>query len=75
MTDLEINGETFDDNSGLRNFARLVSADRVEHIIEKIKYYDYSGSRVKGLVFCSRKDEGRELSRAFNMWGYNTEFI
>ena len=75
LTDLEINGETFDDNSGLRNFARLVSADRVEHIIEKIKYYDYSGSRVKGLVFCSRKDEGRELSRAFNMRGYNTEFI
>ena len=75
LTDLEINGETFDDNSGLRNFARLVSDARVEHIIEKIKYYDYSGSRVKGLVFCSRKDEGRELSRAFNMRGYNTEFI
>ena len=37
LTDLEINGETFDDNSGLRNFARLVSEDRVEHIIEKIK--------------------------------------
>ena len=30
---------------------------------------------MKGLIFCSRKDEGRELSRAFNMRGYNTEFI
>ena len=75
LTDLEINGETFDDNSGLRNFARLVSEDRVEHIIEKIKYYDFSGDRVKGLVFCSRKDEGRELSHAFNQRGYRTEFL
>ena len=66
ITDLEINGEVFDDNSGLRDFNNLVSDDRVEHVLEKAEYFGYSGSRVKGLVFCSRKDEAKELSSKFN---------
>lgn len=66
ITDLEINGEVFDDNSGLRDFNNLVSDDRVDHVLEKAEYFGYSGSRVKGLVFCSRKDEAKELSSKFN---------
>lgn len=66
ITDLEINGEVFDDNAGLRNFANLISDDRVKYIIEKAEYFGYSGDRVKGLIFCSRKEEARELSRKFN---------
>ena len=66
ITDLEINGEVFDDNSGLRDFNNLVSDDRVDHVLEKAEYFGYSGSRVKGLVFCSRKDEAKDLSSKFN---------
>ena len=29
-------------------------------------FFGHSGERVKGLVFCSRKDEARELSAKFN---------
>ena len=72
ISDLEINGEVFDDTSGLRNFNRLVSDDRVDHIITQLNYYGYSGDRVKGLVFCSRKAEAMELSAKFNQRGYRT---
>jgi len=66
ITDLEINGEVFDDNAGVRNFANLVSDARVDYVIEKAEYFGYSGERVKGLIFCSRKEEARELSIKFN---------
>lgn len=75
ITDIEINGEVFDDNAGVRNFANLVCDARVDYVIEKAKYYGYSGNRVKGLIFCSRKEEGIELSKKFNNRGYCTEFL
>lgn len=75
ITDLEIDGEVFDDNAGTRNFNNLVSDVRVKYIIEKAEYYGYSGERVKGLIFCSRKEEARELSNKFNKYGYYTTFL
>lgn len=66
ITDLEINGEVFDDNAGLRNFANLICDDRVDYIIKNAEYFGYSGDRVKGLIFCSRKEEAKELSQKFN---------
>ncbi len=75
ITDLEINGEVFDDNTGVRNFANLVCDARVDYVIEKANYYGYSGDRVKGLIFCSRKEEAIELSNKFNNRGYHTAFL
>ncbi|MBR2547067.1 MAG: DEAD/DEAH box helicase [Eubacterium sp.] len=75
ITDLEINGEVMDDETGLRNFRYLVCDDRVEYIIKQADYYGYSGDRVKGLVFCSRRDEAKELSSQFNKRGYKTAFL
>ena len=54
------------------NFNQLVGDERVRHIIAQAKYYGYSGDRVKGLIFCSRIDESKELSRKFNERGYRT---
>lgn len=75
ITDLEINGEVFDDHTGVRNFSHLISDARVDYVIDKAKYYGFSGNRVKGLVFCSRIDEARELSKKFNLRGYRTEVL
>ena len=75
ITDLEIDGEVFDDNAGVRNFANLVCDERVNYIIKQVEYYGYSGERVKGLIFCSRKEEAKELSEKFNKKGYCTEFL
>ena len=75
ITEMEIDGEVFDDTTGMRNFSYLVCDDRVEYILEKANYYGYSGDRVKGLIFCSRKEEAKELSRKFNERGYRTAFL
>ena len=53
ITDLQIEGE---DNDDLRRFRVLTSDKRVKYIIERAEYYGYSVDRVKGLVFCSRKE-------------------
>ena len=38
--------------------------------MDQAKYFGYSGERVKGLIFCSRIEETRELSRKFNEHGW-----
>lgn len=75
ITDLEIDGETFDDASELKNFGMLTSSQRIDYVIEKVEYFGYSGEQVKGLIFCSRKEEGRILSDDFNHRGYRTVFL
>ena len=72
VTELEINGEVFDDETGMRNFRYLVCDQRVDYIIEQTSYYGHTGDRVKGLIFCSRRDEADELSRKFNERGFRT---
>ncbi len=54
------------------DFNKLVDKKRIDHIMGKIDYYGYSGNRVRGLVFCSRKDEAKALSKLFNDRGYQT---
>lgn len=67
ISDLEIDGEIVDDST---QFNHLVSNDRVNYLLEKSKYYGYSGDRIKALVFCSRKKEAKELAKAFNKRGH-----
>ena len=69
ITDITINGNTLDDAT---EFRYLVSDLRVDHIIDRIKFYGYSGERVEGLIFCSDKKEARELSAKFNERGFRT---
>ena len=54
VTDIEYNGEMIDDATVL---SKLVADERVNHILDKIGYYGFSGETVKGLMFCSRKEE------------------
>lgn len=75
ITDIEIDGEPINDNSDVRAFSRLVSDIRVDHILKQSEYYGYSGDRVKGLVFCSNKEEAKELSKKFNQRGYYTAVL
>ncbi|MDO4276504.1 MAG: DEAD/DEAH box helicase [Eubacteriales bacterium] len=72
ITDLQIDGETVDEETGLKEFNKLTSDSRVEYIIEQIKYYGYSGEFVKGLIFCSSKKEANALSSKLNDRGYRT---
>lgn len=69
VTDITHNGALVEDTSLLQH---LVVDERVHHIIEKMNYYGHSGQAVKGLIFCSRKDEAKALSTQFNQNGLRT---
>jgi superfamily II DNA or RNA helicase len=72
ITELSVDGKLIDDKT---SFAKLTSDQRVDNIIEKMKFYGFCGDRVKGLVFCSRKEEANALSEKFNALGYRTESL
>lgn len=69
VTDFEIDGKVINDTSILKN---LVTDDRVKHIVKKLSYYGFSRQRIKGLIFCSQKNEAKELLIAFNRKGFKT---
>ena len=56
----------------LEHFRYLTSDERVKYVMKQSEYYGYSGDRVKGLIFCSRIEEARELSVKFNERGWKT---
>jgi len=44
----------------------LIAPERVDHVIQAIETYGQAGVEPRGLIFCSRKSEARELSKALN---------
>ena len=69
ITDFTINDQVIDDKS---EFNMLIDSKRIDYIIEKIEDYGYSGEKVHGLIFVSRKEEAIKLSYLFNQRGYHT---
>jgi hypothetical protein len=69
VQDLTINGLIIDDNS---KFSHLEAKERIKHILDVTEKYGTDDGIIKGLVFCSRKDECHSLSIAFNKKGYKT---
>lgn len=69
ITDLTINNEIIDDKS---EFNLLVAEERVNRIIEKSNFYGTDDGVIRGLIFCSRKDECKALSLELNKKGYRT---
>ena len=69
VTDIYVNGNPLDDKA---DFNLLTKDERVERIIEKIKFYGTDDGTIRGLIFCSRKDEAKSLSKKFNEKGYRT---
>ncbi len=78
ITDLSIDGIDYDNIS---DFSKLEIDRRVEHIIENMEFYGYSGDRVKGIVFCRRRYAGEKTSEAevlatlFARRGYRTSWL
>lgn len=69
ISDIEVEGELVNEAT---SFNSLISSERIERIVEKSKLYGCDHGRVKGLVFCSRVEEARELSKQFNRRGFST---
>ena len=73
LTDLEIIADVGKSSEEkVENFRYLTSDERVLNVMKQAEFFGYSGERVKGLIFCSRIDEARELSIKFNEKGWRT---
>ncbi len=76
--EIEVDGVLLDDKA---DFNLLMSEQRVKHIIETIQKYGSDNGIVRGLVFCSKKEECHFLAEEFNkrnlvsiaLTGENTE--
>lgn len=63
VSDLTIDGQLVEDRT---EFNKLVSDERVDRIIEKANFYKCDSGKPKGLIFCSRKEEAKELANKLN---------
>ncbi|MFD4328276.1 DEAD/DEAH box helicase [Nocardioides sp. NPDC058538] len=60
---------TYDDGktvNGDADLKRLISPERVDHLVKAIDTYGQAGVAPHGLIFCSSKAEARALSAALN---------
>ncbi|MFD2822259.1 DUF3427 domain-containing protein [Lacinutrix iliipiscaria] len=69
VTDLSVNNEILENES---DFRLLTAEERVNKIITKIEFYGSDNGITRGLIFCSKKNEAKELSEKFNQRGYKT---
>ncbi|KXT81502.1 DNA/RNA helicase of DEAD/DEAH box family [Streptococcus sp. DD11] len=66
VKEIEVEGLLVNEKTTIAN---LTSDERVKHIINKLDFYGVSGTKVKGLIFCSSKKEARELAVKLNQEG------
>jgi superfamily II DNA or RNA helicase/HKD family nuclease len=69
VTDLLIDNNEIDNKA---DFNLLISNERIDRIIEQAKFYGSDNGITRGLVFCSKKEEAKELSTLINTRGYRT---
>ncbi|MEQ3306541.1 DEAD/DEAH box helicase [Fusobacterium varium] len=66
VSDITVDGECIDNKTSIKN---LILEQRIDHIIEKSRYYGYSGEKLHGLMFVSRVEEANILAEKFNERG------
>ena len=66
VSEITVDGKLLDD---FADFNRLVSTERVKHILKYADFYGCDQGRVKGLVFCSKIEEAEKLCQLFNQFG------
>lgn len=69
VQDITVEGHVIDENS---DFRFLEAKERIDHLIKISQKYGTDNGVIRGLVFCSRKEECKALSNAFNSRGYKT---
>lgn len=72
ISEIIVDGKVLDENVP---FNKLVSDERVKHILHYSDFYGYDGSRLRALVFCSHVQEAEELAKKFNEIGRKAQAL
>ena len=72
ISDIEIDGELISEKTTIK---KLTAESRVNHILEKSKFYGYSGEKLHALIFVSRVEEALELTEKMKLKGIKCEAL
>lgn len=72
ISDIEVDGELITEKTAIK---KLTADERVNHIIEKSRFYGYSGDKLHGLIFVSRIEEAIELTEKMKNRGIRCEVL
>lgn len=72
IADIAIDGKEIDEKTSVKN---LVLDERVNHIVEKSRYYGYSGNKLHGLIFASKVEEATALAEKLNERGIKSKAL
>ena len=72
IKDITIEGKEINEKTSLKN---LVLDERVNHIIEKSRYYGYSGDKLHGLIFASKVEEAVLLAEKLTEKGIKSKAL
>lgn len=72
ISDIEVDGELITEKTVVK---KLTADERVNHIIEKSRFYGYSGDKLHGLIFVSRVEEAIELTEKMKKRGIRCEIL
>ncbi|MGL4988926.1 MAG: DUF3427 domain-containing protein, partial [Cetobacterium sp.] len=72
ILDISIDGKQIDEKTSIKD---LVLDERLEHIIEKTRYYGYSGEKLHGLMFASKVEEAKILAEKLNERGIKSKTL
>lgn len=67
VEDYTVGDQVITETSKLKD---LVAEKRVEYVLKQLAYYGYCGEQAKGLVFCSRQEEARDLAELLSQAGH-----
>ena len=72
ISDIEVDGELITEKTAIK---KLTADERVNHIIEKSRFYGYNGDKLHGLIFVSRIEEAIELTEKMKNRGIRCEVL
>ncbi|WP_300393980.1 DEAD/DEAH box helicase [Fusobacterium sp.] len=72
ISDIEIDGELISEKTAIK---KLTAESRINHILEKSKFYGYSGEKLHALIFVSKVDEAIELAEKMRLKGIKCEAL
>ena len=69
ITDISVDGAEIEEKS---DFNKLISDQRINHIVDTLHEYGTDDGIRRGLIFCSLVEEAQALSEEFNLRGFKT---
>ena len=72
ISDIEVDGELITEKTVVK---KLTADERVNHIIEKSRFYGDSGDKLHGVIFVSRVEEAIELTEKMKSRGIRCEVL